>query len=61
MKYFRYYGYIYGDQVAGLVKANDEQEAEQILAGVYHDYDEWSDKKLTEVNFDDGTCEVFYG
>lgn len=61
MKFFRYYGYIYGEHVAGLVKANDEQEAEMILAGTYSDYDEWLDKELTEVNFDDGTCEVFYG
>lgn len=62
MRLFRYYGNIYGENIAGIVKAKDKREAKQILVNTYDDYNSWHDKTLREVTFDvDGICEVFYG
>ena len=62
MKFFRYSGYIYGDRVAGIVKADNIKEARCSLKNAYDDYHLWSDKTLKEVKFDDdNVCEVYYG
>ena len=62
MRFYRFYGYIYGEKVAGIVKANNKQEAKQFLKHTYCDYDSWEDKTLEQVIFnDDNICEVYYG
>ena len=60
-KFFRFYGYIQGENVAGLVRATDINEAEQILQETYYDYDFWKEKTLEEVKFENDICEVYYG
>lgn len=61
MKLFKYYGYIYGDHVAGIVKAEDENEAKEILESTYSDYSEWRHKTIEEIKFDNNICEIYYG
>lgn len=62
MRFYRFYGYIQGEKVAGLVKANNKQEAKQFLKHTYDDYNSWEDKTLEQITFDDDNiCEVYYG
>lgn len=62
MKLFSYRGYIHGEHVAGIVKANDFSHARQILKNTYDDYHLWDDKSLEEVIFDeDDVYEIYYG
>lgn len=61
MKFFRFYGYLQGEKIAGLVRATDINEAERILQETYYDYDFWKEKTLKEVNFKNDICEVYYG
>lgn len=61
MELFRYYGYMYGEHIAGIVKANTLQEAKEILKNTYHDYDMWSDKIVEKVVFGNNVYEVYYG
>ena len=63
MNFYRFYGYIQGEKVAGLVRANSMNEAKQFLQNTYYDYDLWEDKTLEKVTFDNKNhiCEVYYG
>lgn len=61
MKFYRFYGYIQGEEVAGVVRATNKNEAEQILKRTYYDYNLWEDKTLEEIRFDNDICEVYYG
>jgi hypothetical protein len=61
MKFFRFYGYIQGEKIAGLVRATDINKAEQILQETYYDYNFWKEKTLKEVEFKNDLCEVYYG
>ena len=61
MKFYRYFGRIYGETVAGLVQANNIPEARQILREYYDDYNEWNERTIKPVKFDDNVCEVYYG
>lgn len=62
MKFYRYYGYIYGEHVAGLVIAKNKIEAKQLLKQTYSDYNSWSDKTIEEEKFNEnGVCEIYYG
>lgn len=60
-KLYRFYGYIQGENVAGIVKATDKNEAKQILKRTYYDYNSWKDKTLEEIKFNNDVCEVYYG
>lgn len=61
MELFRYYGYMYGERIVGLVKANTLQEAEEILKNTYYDYDMWMNKTVKKAVFRNNVCEVYYG
>ena len=61
MKFFRFYGYLQGEKVAGLVRAIDITEAKQILQRTYYDYNSWKEKTLEEVELKNDICEVYYG
>lgn len=61
MNFYRYYGRIYGDTVAGIVCAKNKKEAKLILKDTYDDYDLWTGKTLEKVDFKDNVCEVYYG
>lgn len=62
MNFYRFYGYIYGDKVAGIVEANNPQEAKQALRRTYRDYYLWKDITLEKVTLNEnGVCEVYYG
>ena len=62
MELFRYYGYMYGERIVGIVKANTLQEAKDILKTTYDDYDgfihsefEGIDANLKDVSLSDVT------
>lgn len=61
MELFRYYGYMYGERIVGIVKANTLQEAKEILKNTYDDYDMWSNKTVEKAVFHNNVCEVYYG
>lgn len=61
MELFIYRGYIYGEHVAGFVKANNLQEAMEILKNTYDDFAMWKDKNVEKAVFYDNVCEVYYG
>ena len=61
MELFRYYGYMYGERIVGIVKANTLQEAKEILKNTYDDYDMWSNKTVEKSVFHNNVCEVYYG
>ena len=62
MNLYRFYGYIYGDYIAGIVKANNKSEAKKFLKNAYDDYDQWKDKTLEKIEFDnDNVIEIYYG
>jgi hypothetical protein len=62
MNLYIFYGYIYGDYVAGIVKANNKSEAKKFLKNTYDDYDQWKDKTLEKIEFDnDNVIEIYYG
>ena len=62
MNLYNFYGYIHGERVVGIVKAENENEALEQLRIVYDDYDSWTDRELTLIDFDNtGVFECFYG
>lgn len=61
MELFRYYGYMYGERIVGIVKANTLQEAKEILKTTYDDYDMWSNKTVEKAVFHNNVFEVYYG
>lgn len=62
MNFYKFYGYVQGEEVAGIVRANSKKEAKQFLKNTYYDYDLWKDKTLEKVTFNhNNICEVYYG
>ena len=62
MKFYRYYGYFYGERVAGMILAPNKVEAKRLLQKTYSDYDSWSDKSIEAVSFNENNvCEIYYG
>lgn len=61
MELFRYYGYMYGEHIVGVVKANTLQEAKEILKNIYNDYDMWMNKTVEKAVFHNNVFEVYYG
>ena len=62
MRVYRFYGYICGEVVAGIVKADNKREAAQFLRRTYDDYNLWEEKTLEEIMFNkNNICEVYYG
>ena len=61
MGLFQYSGYIYNEHVAGIIRANNITEAEQILEATYDDYSSWATMRLTKVEFKNNICEIYYG
>lgn len=62
MKFYRYYGYSYGERVAGMIIAPNKVEAEKLLKKTCSDYNLWSDKTIETVHFNENNvCEIYYG
>ena len=62
LKYYAFCGYVFGDHVAGLVRAESLDDARERLRSAYADFDSWSYIRLEETKFDeDGVCEVYFG
>lgn len=61
MELFGYHGYMYGERIVGVVKANTLQEAEEILKNTYNNYYMWQNKTIEKIEFNNNVCEVFYG
>lgn len=61
MELFKYSGYIYGEHVAGFVRANNLKEAVEILRKVYADFNMWTDKTVEKAAFHNDVCEAYYG
>ena len=62
LKYYAFCGYVFGDYVAGLVRAKSLDEARECLKVKYDDFDSWSYIRLEETDFDEyNVCEVYYG
>lgn len=62
MKLYKYVGYVYGDHVAGVVRAESLDEAERFLDRTYLDYYSWAEISIELVDFDEhGVCEVYFG
>ena len=68
MNLYRYYFYMYGESVAGVVEANDENEAKEIVYGIYeHCFPKdtavfYERIKIEKMNIEaKGYYEVYYG
>lgn len=62
LKYYAFCGYVFGDHVAGLVRAESLDEARECLRNTYDDFDLWDEIRLEETEFDEGgVCEVYFG
>ena len=62
INYYRFCGHIYGEKVAGLVKAYSLDDAKERLRSTYDDFDEWDNCDITKTEFfKNGVCEVYYG
>lgn len=60
--FYKFYGYIFGEHVAGVVQAETKSIAKLLLKDTYEDYDSWKNKTLEKIDFDkDHVCEVYYG
>lgn len=61
MKVYRYFSRQYGETTVGLIKAENEEIARNILKEYYKNCDGFYETcKLRELNFDD-IVEVYYG
>ena len=62
MNLYLYRGYVYGDHVAGIVRADGLDEAKLWLSCCYTDFDDWSSHEIEKVEFDeDNVLEVYFG
>ena len=68
MNLYRYYFYMYGESVAGVIKADDENEAKEAVYNIYeHCFSEdtavfYERIKINEIDIDaKGYCEIYYG
>ena len=61
MELYGFYASFYGEKLVGVVKANSESEARQILKKIYDDYDCW-EVTIKKIKFNSNNlCEIYYG
>lgn len=60
-KFFRYYLYLYSERTVGIINADDEEEAWDIIKKNYGKHLPVEKFKVEEVVFDDGMIELYYG